>query len=343
MLTVTPMTSGSTLVLQPGLPEMSFKDALSCQSGRFAVDGLSISIYNLPLHGCAAHREDRYFFIYRPQAQNRNNPSTPLQPTPAPEQGSDHLCLLAAPTAAIRVEWTNAAGRLAKFSFCPRLFEYIAKSVADFSYDVLERLGTIPFLLDRRLDALCRLLMAEAEDDCKSGSLYLDALVRELALAVLTRVHDQTQTDRQARKINPSILGSILRMKECFAKRLCVQEMAAQAGMSPRHFNRCFLHATGHTPHDYLLLVRLNRARDLMSRSGQPVCLKEIAGLCGFCDQTHLTRHFRRIFGTTPAEFLRAHKRSQHQSIARLGDGRNVLNFVRNLRSGAVEIAMDVA
>jgi len=38
----------------------------------------------------------------------------------------------------------------------------------------------------RRLDALCCLLMAEAEDDCQSVPLYLEALVRELALAVLT-------------------------------------------------------------------------------------------------------------------------------------------------------------
>jgi len=113
--------------------------------------------------------------------------------------------------------------------------------------------------------------------------------------------------------------------------------------MSRRQFNRCFLHATGHAPHDYLLWVRLNRARDLMSRSGQAVCLKEIAGRCGFYDQTHLSRHFRRIFGTTPAEFLRAHERSHDQSIASLSDGTNVLNFVPNVRRTALDTAIGVA
>ena len=80
-----------------------------------------------------------------------------------------------------------------------------------------------------------------------------------------------------------------------------------------------------------------------MSRSGQLVCLKEIAGLCGFYDQTHLSRHFRRIFGTTPAEFLRAHERSHDKSIASLSDGTNVLNFVPNVRSTALDTAIDVA
>ena len=225
---------------------MSFKDVLTCQSERFTVDGLGISIYNLPLHGCASLQEDRDFFIYRPQSQNRNNPSTPLQPIPASKQGSDKRCLFVPPNVLIRLEWTHAAGRLAKFGFCPRLFEYIAKSIADFSYDVLERLRTVPFLLDRRLDALCWLLMEEAENDSHSGPLYLEALARELTLSVLIRVHDNAQKERQVRKVNPSILRSIEQMKECFAKRLCVGELAAQAGMSRRQFNRCFLPATGH-------------------------------------------------------------------------------------------------
>jgi transcriptional regulator GlxA family with amidase domain len=93
----------------------------------------------------------------------------------------------------------------------------------------------------------------------------------------------------------------------------------------------------------HCVAVRYTRrmaARDMMTRSGQGVCLKQIAGLCGFCDQTHLSRHFRRIFGITPAEYLRARQRSHHQSVA---DGRNVLNFVRNVRSDAVAIAIDVA
>ena len=343
MLTIIPTTDGRASIFEPELSEVSLQDILACQSKQFAVAGLSVSFYDLPARGCAVHQEDRYFFIYRPQGRNGSNLLMPPRPEYGRHQLNDSRCLMVAPNARIRVEWTSAAGSLVKFGFCPQFFKRMANCLRDFSDEILRRLETVSFLLDRRLDALCRLLMEEAENNCQSGSLYLEALARELAMGVLTRVHNQAQTDLHVRKINPSILRSVLQIEECFANRVCIQEMAAQAGMSPRHFTRCFLHATGHTPHDYLLLVRLNRARHLMTRSGARVCLKEIAGLCGFCDQAHLTRHFRRIFGATPAEFVRAHERSHYQSIAGAGDGRNVLNFVRNVSGDAVDLTIDVA
>jgi transcriptional regulator GlxA family with amidase domain len=77
-------------------------------------------------------------------------------------------------------------------------------------------------------------------NDSQSGPLYLEALARELTLSMLIRVHDNAQKDGQVRKVNPSILRSIEQMKECFAKRLCVQEMAVQAGMSRRQFTAVF-------------------------------------------------------------------------------------------------------
>ena len=60
-----------------------------------------------------------------------------------------------------------------------------------------------------------------------------------------------------------------------------------------------FRQLTGHTPHQYLLLVRLNHARRLIAQRNPPLTLAEIAATTGFCDQAHLNRHFRRFFGTT--------------------------------------------
>jgi AraC family transcriptional regulator len=85
-----------------------------------------------------------------------------------------------------------------------------------------------------------------------------------------------------------------------------VEELAAQAGLSPRHFARCFQQATGCTAHQYLLRVRLNRARELLAQPDQMMPPAQVAAACGFCDQAHLGRHFRRAFGTTPAAFQKA-------------------------------------
>ena len=73
MLVVIPTTDGRASILEPELPEISLEEVLARQSKQFAVAGLSVSIYNLPARGYAVHREDRYFFIYRPQGPNGSN------------------------------------------------------------------------------------------------------------------------------------------------------------------------------------------------------------------------------------------------------------------------------
>jgi AraC-like DNA-binding protein len=220
----------------------------------------------------------------------------------------DH-CLLVPPQAPIRVEWTNATGQLAKFGFFPRFFKDMARRSGCFPEFLVTRLEGVFFSFDQRLEDLCRLLIEETETGCQLGPLYFEALARALAMGVLTRVHDQTRAGLHAASVNPSIWRSVQLLEECFAHKICIGELAAQVGLSPRHFARSFLEATGCTPHDYLLRIRLSRARELMTRPSQAVCLKQIAESCGFYDQTHFGRHFRRVFGTTPAAFLRAQER----------------------------------
>jgi AraC family transcriptional regulator len=89
-----------------------------------------------------------------------------------------------------------------------------------------------------------------------------------------------------------------------------LSELASLAKMSRSHFALMFRQLTGHTPHQYLLLVRLNHARKLIGQRNPSLSLAEIAATTGFCDQAHLNRHFRRFFGTTPAAF-----RSQQSTV----------------------------
>lgn len=76
--------------------------------------------------------------------------------------------------------------------------------------------------------------------------------------------------------------------------------LAAEAGLSRFQTLRAFAKATGLTPHAYLVQKRLHLARRLMT-SG--LGLAAIAADCGFADQSHMTRAFRRHYGLTPAAF----------------------------------------
>lgn len=85
-----------------------------------------------------------------------------------------------------------------------------------------------------------------------------------------------------------------------FAEPVMLQQLSTECGMSPFHLLRIFRNATGLPPHAYLTQVRAAHARDLL-RQGES--LSTIAYRCGFADQSHFTRTFKRIFGVTPGAY----------------------------------------
>ena len=77
--------------------------------------------------------------------------------------------------------------------------------------------------------------------------------------------------------------------------------LARAFSMSLEGFTRRFTRATGMTPHAYRLAARLNDARELLGAGLTPASAD-----AGFADQSHLGRHFRAAFGTTPAGYRKA-------------------------------------
>ncbi|RZQ62466.1 AraC family transcriptional regulator [Amycolatopsis suaedae] len=80
-------------------------------------------------------------------------------------------------------------------------------------------------------------------------------------------------------------------------------ELASRFGVSQYSVLRAFRHRYGMPPHAYLNQYRVGLARRLIER-GHP--LPDVATEVGFVDQAHLTRHFRRMVGTTPGRYQRA-------------------------------------
>lgn len=82
-----------------------------------------------------------------------------------------------------------------------------------------------------------------------------------------------------------------------------LERLAREAGLSRYQFIRAFRDAAGETPHAYLLRARVERAKALLAAGCTPAA---VAHDCGFSDQSHLTSAFRRLVGSTPAQFARA-------------------------------------
>jgi len=87
---------------------------------------------------------------------------------------------------------------------------------------------------------------------------------------------------------------------------LRMRDLAAIARLSAGHFSRSFTRSFGVAPFAYVAGRRLARAQELMLTTDEP--LSQIALACGLCDQSHLTRLFRRHVGTSPNAWRRSHK-----------------------------------
>jgi AraC family transcriptional regulator len=81
-------------------------------------------------------------------------------------------------------------------------------------------------------------------------------------------------------------------------------DLAAIVRLSVFYFNVAFRRSVGHSPQQYIIRRRMERAQGLMLSTS--ASLSEIAATCGLADQAHFTRLFRRIVGESPGAWRRA-------------------------------------
>jgi AraC family transcriptional regulator len=86
--------------------------------------------------------------------------------------------------------------------------------------------------------------------------------------------------------------------------RVPLREVAQECRLSVSHFSHAFRCTMGVAPHKWLLAHRIEVAKEKLRNGRLP--LLEVALLCGFADQSHFTRVFTRIVGTSPGAWRRA-------------------------------------
>jgi AraC family transcriptional regulator len=136
-----------------------------------------------------------------------------------------------------------------------------------------------------------------AEPDGFSGRI-VDALMIESDARSERCSEDDGDRDRP-----PSWLRRVREEVEVrFREPITLTALAVSAGVHPTHVARAFRRHYGMTLGEMIRLRRVEHSKALL-RSGRP--LAEVAGETGFADQSHFTRTFHRLTGTTPAAYRR--------------------------------------
>lgn len=153
-------------------------------------------------------------------------------------------------------------------------------------------------LASERLASIAAELTHELHEPDECSALSLRALSLQL---VLEAVRGASERRRDA----PGWLAIVLEyLHDGPPTQMSLEELAQEAGVHPAHLARVFRRHAGCSVGQYLRRIRLERAAVLLRASERSI--SAIAMDCGFYDQSHFTRAFKRWSGMTPRRFRHA-------------------------------------
>jgi len=158
-------------------------------------------------------------------------------------------------------------------------------------------------MTDERLSSLLAAVNSERVAGFPSGRLFLDSVEQALAAALINGYavrHRPVRTYRGG--LSPARLRRVKEFVHAkMEDELRLRDLAHSVGLSTAHFSEMFRKSMGETPHQFVLRVRVERAKEML-RSAEMRVL-DVAVACGFKTQQHFARAFRQLCGTSPTEY----------------------------------------
>ena len=141
-------------------------------------------------------------------------------------------------------------------------------------------------------------LLETGDDPLAAETALLDALS-----TLLVRYGRTAPEPTRIAANDPRVATMQAQLSGDLAAPVQLADLAGAVGLSPFHAARLFTQATGLPPHAWRNQIRLQRALAPL-RAGASIA--DVAAASGFTDQSHFTRHFRRMFGVPPGRWQAA-------------------------------------
>ena len=148
----------------------------------------------------------------------------------------------------------------------------------------------------------CEALISQMIDELEKRESGYEASVLGLLLGLITylsREYSHTETIEGKSLLR---IGEIIgKLERNYKKEWKLNSISKEAYMSPNNLLRVFKEATGRSPIDYLIRIRIQKSMELLRDTNMQI--SEISFETGFKDSNYFTRQFKKIAGVTPREY----------------------------------------
>jgi len=217
-------------------------------------------------------------------------------------RGSDHLAatgtLVWVAPGEVHTHYDNAGGH----SF--RAISIPSSMVAELAAEVTQRadsLAGVPCSMLANAGLLRVFLqLHQALDGC-GNRLERESLLLSFFAELIPQATREYFPTPALRRENLAVRRAQEFLDEYYDREVSLKDLASLANLSPHHFHGVFCRQAGIPPHTYQIQLRIKRATKLL-RNRWPIA--HVAAATGFADQSHFTRHFKRLVGITPTQYL---------------------------------------
>ncbi len=191
---------------------------------------------------------------------------------------------------------------IGSFSLCPT-YEYllvqkqIVEQIVKNFYGALLSLD----ILRRNVQAQTLDILKQIETELREKRAGYQAVARYYLSLLVSFILRGAQADLSDASRKDGIAQACEYIAGYYNTDIKVDELAGIANISLYHFIRRFKKETGHTPHQYIKLFRLQKSAELLVET--PLPIGKLAKSCGYLSVAHFSNDFREKYGCTPTAY----------------------------------------
>jgi len=153
------------------------------------------------------------------------------------------------------------------------------------------------------LKALINTFIEEYNNHQPGRKLVLKSLSTQIIVHLLRNINSNMPllVSSEYNTAKKNIDQAIEYLRDQYSEDVSLEEAAKIAHLTPYHFIKAFKAYTGKTPYEYLLQVKIHKAKELLNSNN--LTITEICYMCGFNSLSNFTNYFKKKVGVSPSEY----------------------------------------